>query len=136
MFTVPLILGCLEKRRREAVTMGMALGDGLLQEVWFSDSSEDEGPPGRARTRPRLPRTQEVESWQENFRTIISSGVCAKSTDIHIYSQMEYEHNFLENFIRFYCTTLYFYCLAKYIFTVQTLMFITCNLFFAIFLKY
>ena len=23
--------------------MGMALGDGLLQELWFSDSSEDEG---------------------------------------------------------------------------------------------
>ena len=93
------------------MTMGMALGDGLLQEVW----PRMRAPPGRARwTRPRLPklpRTQEVESWQENFRTIISSGVCAKSTDIHIYSQMEYEHNFLENFIRFYCTTLYFYCL-------------------------
>ena len=56
---------------------------------------------------------------EENFRTIISSGVCAKSTDIHIYSQMEYEHNFLENFIRFYCTTLHFFCLN--IFTVQTL---------------
>ena len=38
---------------------------------------------------------------EENFRTIINSGVCAKSTDIHINSQMEYEHNFLENFIRF-----------------------------------
>ena len=25
------------------MTMGMALGDGLLQELWFSDSSEDEG---------------------------------------------------------------------------------------------
>ena len=23
------------------MTMGMALGDGLLQELWFSDSSED-----------------------------------------------------------------------------------------------
>ena len=32
----------LDVWRREAVTMGMALGDGLLQEVWFSDSSEDE----------------------------------------------------------------------------------------------
>ena len=40
---------------------------------------------------------------EENFRTIISSGVCTKSTDIHIYSHMEcYEHNFLENFLRFY----------------------------------
>ena len=38
---------------------------------------------------------------EENFRTIINSCVCAKSTDIHIYSQMEYEHNFLENFIKF-----------------------------------
>ena len=51
---------------------------------------------------------------EENFRTIISSGVCAKSTDVHIYSQMEYEHNFLENFIRFYCTT-YFFCLNIYL---------------------
>ena len=34
-----------------------------------------------------------------------------KSADIHIYSQMEYEHNFLEKFIRFYNTTLSFYCL-------------------------
>ena len=25
------------------MTMGMALGDGLLREVWFLDSSEDEG---------------------------------------------------------------------------------------------
>ena len=25
------------------MTMGMALGDGLLQELWYSDSSEDEG---------------------------------------------------------------------------------------------
>ena len=50
-----------------------------------------------------------MESWQENFRIIISSGVCAKSAE-H-YSQMEYEHNFVENFKRFYCTTLYFYCL-------------------------
>ena len=68
---------------------------------------------------------------EENFRTIISSGVCAKSTDVHIYSQMEYEHNFLENFIRFYCTTYFF--LFKYIFTVQTLCYYyvyTCNLFF------
>ena len=68
------------------MTMGMALGDELLQEVWFSDSSEDEGSGGEL---------------EENFRTIISSGVCAKST-----YQMEYEHNFLENFIRFYCTSL------------------------------
>ena len=45
------------------MTMGMALGDGLLQGIWFSDSSEDEGSPRRAR--PKLPRTQEVESWQE-----------------------------------------------------------------------
>ena len=48
------------------MTMGMALGDGLLQEVWFSGSSEGEASPERARwTRPRLPklmRTQEVES--------------------------------------------------------------------------
>ena len=70
------------------MTMGMALGDGLLQEIWFSDSSEDEGPPGRARwTRPRLPklpRTQGVESWQV-FRTIISSGVCAKLIYIFIF---------------------------------------------------
>ena len=51
-----------------------------------------------------------MESWQENFRIIISSGVCAKSADLH-FSQMEYEHNFVENFKRFYCTTLYFYCL-------------------------
>ena len=42
MFTVSLTLGCW---RREAVTMGMTLGDGLLQEVLFSDSSEDEGSP-------------------------------------------------------------------------------------------
>ena len=28
---------------------------------------------------------------------------------VHIYSQMEYEYDFLENFIRFYCTTLYFF---------------------------
>ena len=38
-----------------------------------------------------------------------SAVVCAKSRDIHIYSQMEYEHDFLENVIRFYCTTLYFF---------------------------
>ena len=38
-----------------------------------------------------------------------SAVVCAKSSDIHICSQMEYEHDFLENFIRFYCTTLYFF---------------------------
>ena len=50
---------------------------------------------------------------EENFRTIISSGVCAKSTDI--YSRMEYEHNFLENFIRFDCTALYFFCLNIYL---------------------
>ena len=42
MFAVPLTLG------REAVTMGMALGDGLLQEVRFSDSSEDEGSPRKS----------------------------------------------------------------------------------------
>ena len=41
---------------------------------------------------------------------------------------MEYEHNFLENFIRFYCTTLYFYYCTNS-------LFITCNLFFAIFFK-
>ena len=81
------------------MTMGMAQGDGLLQEVWFSDSSEDGAPPGRARwTRPclpKLPRTQEVESWQENSEPL-SAVVCALSQpDIHIYSQMEYEHNFL-----------------------------------------
>ena len=35
----------LDVWRREAVTMGMALGDGLLQEVWFSDSSDDGGSP-------------------------------------------------------------------------------------------
>ena len=74
--------------RREAVTMGIALEDGLLQELWFFRIlPRMRAPPGRARwTRPRLlklPRTQE-KSWQENFRTIISSGVCAKSTDIHI----------------------------------------------------
>ena len=45
MFAVPLTLGCLEKR---SVTMDMALGDGLLQEVWFSDSSEDEGSPRKS----------------------------------------------------------------------------------------
>ena len=71
------------------MTMGMAIGDGLLQEVWFRIISRMRAPPGRVRwTRPRLPkllRTQEVESWQENFRTIISSGVCTKSTDIHTY---------------------------------------------------
>ena len=33
----------LDVWRREAVTMGMELGDGLLQEVWFLDSSENEG---------------------------------------------------------------------------------------------
>ena len=38
----------LDVWRREAVTMGMALGDGLLQEVWFSDSSEDEGSPRKS----------------------------------------------------------------------------------------
>ena len=37
MFTVP---SPLDVWRREAVTMGMALGDGLLQEVSFSDSTE------------------------------------------------------------------------------------------------
>ena len=86
--------------------------------------------PGRARwTRSRLQK-----SLQENFRTIISSGVCAKSTDIHIYSQMNYVHNFLENFIRFYCTTLYFYCLKIYLLqTLCYIMFRTCNLFFVIF---
>ena len=64
-----------------------------------------------------------MESWQENFRTIISSGVCAKSTDIHIYSQMEYEHNFLE---KFYKILLYnsLFLLFKYIFTVQTLCYV------------
>ena len=77
-----------------------------------------------------------METWQENFRTIISSGVCAKSTDIHIYSQMEYEHNFLKNFIRFYCTTPYFYCLnIKLLYKLFVIMFITCNLFFVIFFK-
>ena len=45
MFAVPLTLGVW---RREAVTMGMALGDGLLQEIWFSDSSEDEGSPRKS----------------------------------------------------------------------------------------
>ena len=35
MFTVP---SPLDVWRREAVIMGMALRDGLLQEVWFSDS--------------------------------------------------------------------------------------------------
>ena len=73
-----------------------------------------------------------MESWQENFRTIISSGVCAKSTDIHIiYSQMEYEHNFLENFILFYCTTLYFYCLNIILTTnsyVYNMYLVFCNL--------
>ena len=34
--------------RREAVTMGMALGDGLLQEEWFLDSSDDEGSPRKS----------------------------------------------------------------------------------------
>ena len=38
----------LDLWRREAVTMGMALGDGLLQEVWFLDSSEDEGSPRKS----------------------------------------------------------------------------------------
>ena len=51
MFTVPDIW------RREAVTMGMAIGDGLLQEVWFRILSRMRAPPGRVRwTRPRLPK--------------------------------------------------------------------------------
>ena len=41
---------------------------------------------------------------------------------------MEYEHNFLENFIRFYCTTLYFYYCTNS-------LFIICNLFLQSFLK-
>ena len=45
MFTVP---SPLDVWRREAVTMGMALGDGLLQEVWFLDSSEDAGSPRKS----------------------------------------------------------------------------------------
>ena len=43
MFTVPLTLGCLEKRNSDS---GLALGDGLLQEVF--DSSEDEGSPRKS----------------------------------------------------------------------------------------
>ena len=62
------------------MTMGMALGDGLLQEVWFSDSSEDEGSPGRARwTRPRLPKLP----WQENL--LSSAVMCALSQLIYIF---------------------------------------------------
>ena len=42
---------------------------------------------------------------------------------------MEYD-NFLENVIRFYCTTLYFYCLHIYLLykLFVIIMFITCNL--------
>ena len=120
----PLTLG------REAVTMGMALGDGLLQEVWFSDSSEDEGSPRKSYVDKASPteaaaEDTEVESWQV-FRTIISSGVCTKLIYIFIFKW--YEHNFLENFIGFYCTTLYFYYCTNS-------LFIICNLFFAIFFK-
>ena len=71
---------------------------------------------------------------EENFRTIISSGVCAKSSD-HIYSQMEYEHNFLENCIRYYCTTLYFFLFIYLLYKLFVIIFITCNLFFAVFFK-
>ena len=71
------------------MTMGMALGDGLLQEVWFSDSSEDEGSPRKSLVDKASPteaaKDKEVESWQENFRTIISSGVCAKLIYIFIF---------------------------------------------------
>ena len=70
-----------------------------------------------------------MESWQENFRIIISSGVCAKSAE-H-YSQMEYEHNFVENFKRFYCITLYFYCLN--ILLYKLLYYVYNMLFFAMF---
>ena len=113
MFMIPLTLGCLEKRSSDnghgtrrwttpgSLVFGFFRGRGLPE--------EELGGQGRSC------RGQEVESWQEHFRTIISSGVCAKSTDIHIYSQMEYEHNFLEHFIRFYCITLYFYCLNIYL---------------------
>ena len=87
MFAVPLTLGCLEKRRgynghgtRRWTTPGILVLR-ILPRM--------RAPPGRARwTRPRLPklpRTQEVESWQENFRTIISSGVCAKLIYIFIF---------------------------------------------------
>ena len=42
--------------------------------------------------------TEDTESGElvGNFRTTV---VCAKLTDIHIYSQMEYEHDFLENLL-------------------------------------
>ena len=92
------------------MTMGIALEDGLLQQLWFFQILlRMMAPPGRARwTRPRLPklpRTQEVESWQENFRTIISSGVCAaKSTDIHNGIAMNIT-------IRKFYTVQLFYCL-------------------------
>ena len=45
MFAVPLTLGCLEKRSSDN---GHGTRDGLHQEVWFSDSSEDEGSPRKS----------------------------------------------------------------------------------------
>ena len=79
-------------------------------------------PPGRARwTRPRLPklpRTQKVRVGRK-ISEPSSAVMCAKSTDIHIYSQMEYEHDFYK-ILLYKCLFLLF----KYIFIVQTLIFL------------
>ena len=102
MFTVPLTLGCLEKRSSDNghCTRRRKFGFRILPRM--------RAPPGRDRlTRPRLPRKQEVESWRK-----ISE---PSSTVLSALSQLISINNFLEYFIRFYCTTLYFFCLNIYL---------------------
>ena len=101
------------------MTMSMALGDGLLQEVWFSDSSKDEGSPSGQGLAYQSCRGH--KKWRVGRKT--SEPSSAVVCDIHIYTQMENEHDYLENFIRFLQYHSLF-LLFKYIFTVQTLCYI------------
>ena len=70
------------------MTMGMALGDGLLQEVWFSDSSEDEGSPRRVRGQGLAYRNfQGHRKWRvgRKISEPSSAVVCAISQLIYIF---------------------------------------------------
>ena len=67
------------------MTMGMALGDGLLQEVWFSDSSKEEGSPRKSYVDKA--EAAEDRKWRvgRNISEPSSAVVCALSQLIYIF---------------------------------------------------